>query len=479
MPRKRRDPVASAPPPLSEVPLPPEDSSFSRDFNCSGLGNSEFFIERHGDHLRFDPDRGTWLVWGEHSWRPGASAEAMELAKHTMRFRGMRSMRRHDDPQKIQKEVTFSLRSENLRPILDLLKLSETDPAIRVESGLWDRDPLLLGAANGVVDLRDGSLRSGAQSDLISRASPIPFDPLAPAPRWLAFIDSIFNGHSQLISFVQRALGYSLTGSTSEQCLFACYGTGANGKSTLLETVHSILGSLATATPFSTFEAHDSKGATNDLAALTSVRFVTASETGEDTRLNEARVKAITGGDTISARFHFKEFFTFTPVFKLWLAFNHRPVVRDDSEGFWRRVHLVPFEQEFLGSRADRDLFLKLRAEAPGILAWMVAGAVAWKVEGLCPPEEVTSATREYREESDPLSEFLESCCELGEGKSELSSRLYKTYIAWKAKAEGINADSLTQTSFGNRMVRKFKRTHSEHGKKYLGLSIRPDRLTG
>jgi putative DNA primase/helicase len=264
-----------------------------------------------------------------------------------------------------------------------------------------------------------------------------PFDPCAPCPRWLQFLQEVFDNDADLADFIPRAVGYSLTGDTSEQSIYFCLGRGANGKSRFFAGVRYVLGPYAYDAPFSTFEASARATIPNDLAALGGRRFVTVSETAENMRLNEARIKALSGCDPITARFLNQEFFTFTPTCKLWLAVNHKPRVTDDSLGFWRRVKLIPFTRTFQGADDDKHLDEKLRAEAQGILAWAVRGTLEWQQRGLEPPNAVRAATDEYRTESDPLAEFMSARCVQGEQLRVTASGLYKAYAEW-AKATGL-----------------------------------------
>jgi putative DNA primase/helicase len=257
-----------------------------------------------------------------------------------------------------------------------------------------------------------------------------PYDPDAKCPLFDQTVNEIFLGDRDLITYVDRFLGYSLSGDCREEALVVCWGEGANGKGTLMNTVGWLLGDYADDLPFSAFELQNRAGIPNDIAKLVGKRFVTASETGETQRLNEARIKALTGRDPITARFLHREFFTFQPEAKFWLATNHRPEVRDDSEGFWRRIHLVPFEASFIG-REDRSLKDRLRDELPGILARCVRGCLAWQRDGLNPPEKVRAATADYRQQSAPLAPFVEDCCELDPQARVGMGELFSRYRDW------------------------------------------------
>jgi putative DNA primase/helicase len=338
-----------------------------------------------------------------------------------------------------------------------------------------DADPMLLGCANGVVDLSTGLLRPGRRADLITKSTGLSFDASAPCPRFESFLDEIFDGDKDLVCFLRRAFGYTLTGQTCEQIMLLLHGAGANGKSVLVEALKSVLGTYATTTPFSTFEEKRRNEATNDLAALAGARLVAASESEETSGLNESRIKRLTGGDDVTARFLFQEFFTYTPTFKIWLALNHKPVVRGSDDGIWRRLLLVPFEVSFRG-REDPHLLDTLRAEAQGILSWGVQGCLEWQVGGLEPPEKVKSGTDEYRQESNLVGQFLGDWLEIAEGASIPSTRLYRAYQAWCLQ-NGVRPWS--HVRFARRLTELgIKRDRNRHGSIYIGLRLLPNAQT-
>jgi putative DNA primase/helicase len=308
----------------------------------------------------------------------------------------------------LRKKVSeFAVRSESRQKLDACLALAQNEHSITDSGANWDADPYLLGVANGVVDLRTGELRPGRPEDRLTLRVPFQYDPRGDCPRWEQFLHQVFQCNNELISFVQRAVGYSLTGSVREQVLFLCYGTGANGKSVFLSTLRHLAGDYAMNIPFTVLELQQRPSLTNDLASMVGKRLVTLSETNESTRLNEARIKGLTGGDPITARFLYSESFTFHPAAKFWLAVNHLSHVRDDSHGFWRRVRVLPFQQRFSGNSADPDLAQKLCAELPGILAWAIQGALNWQVVRLASPSAVMVATETYREENDELAAFI------------------------------------------------------------------------
>jgi len=285
----------------------------------------------------------------------------------------------------------------------------------------------------------------------------------------------VFDGDNELIGFIQRAIGYSLTGDISEQCLFLCHGSGANGKSVFLTILRSLAGRYGYNAPFSTFELRSRAGIPNDLAALAGRRLVTASEVTENARFNEARIKELTGGDRVTARFLRAEFFEFDPVLKLWLAVNHLPVVLDESHGFWRRVRLIPFTQQF-SHDADPALDSTLAGELPGILAWAIRGVLAWQDQGLGSPAAVMAATATYKEESDPLGDFLSATCIEGAGLEVKASAAYVEYQSW-AESQGIRGrEVMSGKTFGVRMTARFVKQKRNTGKVYLGVGLRDTR---
>jgi putative DNA primase/helicase len=454
--------------PLTDPPGPtPLDPNA---FHRTDSGNAELFAAKFGNDFRFDAKRREWLWWEGDHWRRGAADRAHGLTKVVARER----LRAAADLEKLDERATaakYALSCEYRKARDAMIDLARREYPIYDETGLWDADPLLFGVANGVIDLKTGTLRPGCREDRITMRSPIVFDPVAAAPRWHRFLHEVFRGDDDLIGFVRRAVGYSLTGRTDEQCIFFCYGTGANGKGTLYRALNLIAGEYAHTAPAKMLEqrAYES-GIPNDVAALAGKRFVTMSELPEQTTLNEARIKSLTGQDAISARFLHKEYFTFIPVAKYWLAFNHKPIVNDQSEGFWRRIRLIPFAANFT---PDPTLDDQLRAEASGILAWAVRGALEWRRYGLNPPESVREATTLYRTESDPIAEFLDACCVIEPGAFAQANALFITYESWAFSVAIADRRPLGSVDFGKRMAERFTKKRAANGFRYVGVGIR------
>jgi len=441
-------------------------------FLMTDSGNAELIAAKFRDRLRFDHRRRRWLIWTNNRWVEDCDGEIFRLAKAAARDRLANATRMKDDDDARKGRVQWALQSESryrLQAALDLAKC--TTPISDVGEN-WDADRFLLGVRNGLVDLRSGQLRLTRPEDRVTLYSKVLFDPAAACPRFETFLSELFLGDAEMIAFIQRAVGYCLTGAVTEQCLFLCYGQGENGKSTFLETIRSILGDYAHDLPFSAFEFAGRSAISNDLAGLVSKRFVTAAETNENVRLNEGRVKALTGGDRCTARFLYGEYFSFDPTAKFWLAFNHKPQVTDDSHGFWRRVRLVPFLARFSGSECDKGILASLKAEASGILAWAIKGCLLWQQQGLGLPHSIELATKAYREESDPLAEFLDERYETCADAFVESSLFRRDYEQWATE----NGDKpLNNRALSNRLrARGFVNDRTGHNRVRGWKGLRP-----
>lgn len=297
----------------------------------------------------------------------------------------------------------------------------------------WDADPWLLNTPDGVVDLKTGDLRPHRVEDYMTKITAV--GPGGNCPLFLAFLNTVMKGNVDLISYLQRMFGYGLTGEIIEHALFFWYGTGANGKSVLLSTVSGLLGDYHTAAPIETFTVSNSDRHPTDLAGLRGARLVSASETEEGRRWAEAKIKQLTGGDRIAARFMRQDFFTYQPAFKLIIAGNHKPSLRSVDEAIRRRFHLVPFAVTIPEHERDLELTKKLKAEWPGILAWIIQGCLEWQKIGLRPPAAVREATDAYLESEDAIASWLEERCERDPNAWESSAAIFASWSAWAAAA--------------------------------------------
>jgi len=466
--------AAQEPPHLAEVPQiggKPNPLEYLR----TDVGNAEYLAALHGERLRYDWRRDRWLLFEEHHWRPDRDAEIERLAKAAARDRLFAALDVDDDDN-----AKWALRSMQ-RPRIDAaVAMMRSELPIADTGDDWDPEPFLLGVPNGVVDLRDGSLRDGRPEDRITRQTAVPYDPHAEAPRWVRFLSEVLDD-DELFEFLWRAAGYSITGDMQAQCFFILYGSGSNGKTVLLTTLRRVLGDYAANANFTTFEEMHRPSIPEDLAVLEGRRFIMASETGEASRLNIARIKAWTGGEPITARMLYGHLFEFQPQGKLWLCVNHRPTVNDQTISFWRRARMIPFRRTFTGKDMDEKLADKLMAEAPGILRWLVDGARLYQQEGLAAPEAVMAATREWKEETDPIAEFISECCVIDDGKYASAGELFAAYKRW-AEAAGLSPrDRLSQKRFGMCLSERFVRRRGHGGVRlYDGVALKqPSEDTG
>lgn len=297
-----------------------------------------------------------------------------------------------------------------------------------------------------MIDLRTGELIPHRREDLCTKIVQIAYDPDAQCPLFKQFLRQILKNNPELINFLQRSIGYALTGSTVEQVLFILWGGGANGKSTFLEVIRALLAEYGRTADAALLMHKNHDGVRNDVARLAGARFVSTSETEAGRHLAEVLVKQLTGGDKVAARFLYSEFFEFDAQFKLFLTTNHKPVIRGTDNAIWRRIRLVPFEVTIPQEKQDKELPLKLRAELPGILAWAVRGCLRWQKSGLGQPEKVSTATAAYREEMDVIGAFLKDRCAVREDAMAVPGQLYAAYKRW---CEDTGERPLTQSKLG------------------------------
>jgi putative DNA primase/helicase len=438
---------------------------------CTDTGNAERLVDRHGANLRYCHPWGKWLIYDGTRWHVDDRGAVVRLAKDAARsiFEEAKEAPSDAAANQLGKWASSSLSESKLRA---MISLAQSEAGIPVLPDELDASPDLLNVLNGTIDLRSGKLREHRREDLITRVAPLEYDPDANAPAWETFLQRVLPGE-ELRAFVQRAVGYSATGHTSEQCMFINHGTGANGKSTFQEALSAALGDYAMRTPTEMLLARRSDGVPNDVARLKGARFVSASETEEGRRLAESRIKDLTGQDTITARFMKAEWFDFAPTHKLWLSTNHKPEIRGTDAAIWRRIRLVPWTVSIPPAQQDKKLPEKLRSELPTILAWVVRGCLQWRRKGLQAPEEVRQATGNYRSEMDVLAAFLEEYCILRSDAMAFAKNLYIAYKEW-CEANGEPVEK--QRRFGMRLTERGLRRQKVGGVyRWYGIGLRYD----
>ena len=437
----------------------------SVDYKCTESGNAEFFSALYGDRYVFVSQRKKWFSFDNVHWVEDDHGAVLKMLE-TVRFREKLALELKDNEKK-KNIIKWAIASESRMRLEAALKLAQA--MLLKDFTLFDYDPKLLCCKNGVVDLETGELRNATKDDWLCKSTNLDFCAEAKSERWLQFLSEVFNGDTELIDFIHRAVGYTLTGLTNEQCFFILYGVGANGKSVFLGILEKLLGDYGITTPSNTFKDKPNDSNSNDIARMVGARFVKSIEVKEGVRLNEERIKSLTGCDRVTARFLYNEYFEFNPRFKLWMAVNHKPIVHGTEDAIWRRIRLIPFEVTFPPEKQDKDLSSKLAKELSGILSWAVDGCLEWQKRGLEPVEKVIRETSLYREESDLIVQFLAERTSHKSGGKVKASDLYQEYKYWCQK-RGENY--LNNTQFGNRMKEKgFKKEKKTHVY-YLDLEL-------
>jgi putative DNA primase/helicase len=414
------------------------------------------FAERHANDLRFVAAWNRWLVWDGMRWRFDDTLHAFERARVICR----------EAAAECNTKAAKQLASH--KTVAAVASLSRADRRIAATVEQCDSDPGLLNTPEGVIELRTGNARPHRAEDHMTKMTAVGAG--GKCPRFLAFLDRITGGEAELVSYLRRVLGYALTGDTREQALFFGYGTGANGKGVLLSTVSGILGDYHRSAPIETFTATNGERHPTDLAGLRGARLVTATETEEGRRWAESRIKQLTGGDTISARFMRQDFFEYWPDFKLFITGNHKPSLRSVNEAIRRRLHLIPFAVTIPPDQRDGQLTERLKAEWPGILQLLIEGCLEWQCDGLQAPQAVRDATAAYLEAEDSLTAWIDDKCTRDPAAWEQSSCLFTSWTAWAEKA-GENPGTMRR--FAQTIEsRGFLPQRRTHGRGFLGLQI-------
>jgi putative DNA primase/helicase len=415
------------------------------------------FTATHIDDLRYVDKWGHWKVWSGKRWANDKTMAVFDQVREICREQAHRC----NDPR-----VKAQLSSA--KTVAAVHRLAQMDQRTAAVIEQWDADPWLLNTPAGVIDLRTGDSREAKPTDYMTKMTAVA--PGGECQRFLAFLHDITDGNKELQAFIRRMLGYCLTGVTTEHALFFCYGTGANGKGTLLNTIAGILGDYHRTAPIETFTASNHERHPTDLAGLVGARLVTVSETEKGRRWAESRIKQLTGGDPISARFMRQDFFDYVPQFKLIVSGNHKPTLSTVDEAIRRRFNLVPFTVTVAREKRDLELPEKLKEEWPGILQWIVDGCVAWRECGLQPPAAVTAATADYLDSQDLVTQWIAECCVTEKTADAASAKLF---ASWKEWAEAANERPGTQKALSELLENKFQKKHTMKGKVFYGVRLK------
>jgi len=418
----------------SYEPFPPELVVKKRDrslgeFKFTDFGNAERLVERYGDEMLYVPEWKKWLAWDGKRWRKDIDGQAMRNAKETVRALYAVAAGTGDEDRR-KRISAHAQRSESAPRLKEMLNLTTTEAGMFVHPDQLDAEPWLLNVQNGTLDLQSGELKEHDRSDLLTMVIPVAYDPEAPSPRFEQFLREVLPDPDER-AFLQRAVGYSLTGLTVQEVMFMLVGPGSNGKSKLLETLRLVLGPFAQSAPPKLLMQDPMQSIPADLARLPGARFVAVAESERGQRLAEGTIKSLTSGDRISARGLYENPFEFTPACKIWLATNHLPTIKGDDDGIWRRIIVMNFNQRITGAKRDLHLGDKLKTELPGILRWGVEGCRVWQTEGFDPPSSVVQAVTAYRDQQDVPGQFLRDCTVKREDGWASTDALFQAYKAW------------------------------------------------
>lgn len=432
-----------------------------REYPLTDAGNGEAFADQWHGRLRFDATCGRWRVFNGKRWIIDDVGRAMDYAKQTARNLLRRAAGMEDT--KVAKLAKWALRTESRDRLAAMLELAKSVPDMTVTADQWDADPWAFNVTNGTLNLRTGELRPHRAGDLLTKLAPVEYHRDADAPTWHRFLTEIFAGDDSLIEWFKRWHGYALAAVRTEHLLPVYHGAGANGKSTALDTIAHVMGDYADQaapdllTDSGGFDKHPT-----ELADLAGKRLVIASETEKNRRLRVQLVKRLTGDEKLKGRFMRQDFFTFTKTFALVMVTNNKPRVDEDTEAVWRRLRLIPFSVVIPPERRNPTLPAKLKAEAPGILRWLVDGCLAWQRDGLGAPNAIERATGDYRAESDPLGDFMAECCLKAPDAWAASDTLRRVYESW-CKERGEHPLS------GRDFTEALRRHGGQPSKRYAG----------
>lgn len=440
-------------------------------------GNAMRFLDRYGEVVKYSYISKKFYVYDGVTWKEDNQGLVHQLVDSMIESMKDEVVLASDDLDEdeaanlLQKHIKNSRSNRAKKNIIEELKHN-----VSIMLDEFDSDDMLLNSANGYLELNSGELQEHDRSKLFRKVTNAEYTETQAPDTWLSFLNDIFNYDKDVIHYIQKALGYSITGSSKEQTMFILLGNGRNGKSLFVNTVAEILGDYSTNMQASSLMVKNNSGSVNnDIARLAGARFVTSSEPNAGFVFDEGLIKQMTGDDQITARFLHQENFEFEAKFKIWLATNHRPIIQGTDDGIWRRLAVIPFDVQIPEHKVDKDLKHKLMREAPGILDWMMEGCLTWQREGLEQPKKIKDSVGEYRKEMDITDAFIEAMCEEDDHYEEAAGDLYKSYKNW---AEKNSEYDLGSVEFGKRMKTKFDSKRS-NGIKYIGIRLRKDSRLG
>jgi putative DNA primase/helicase len=454
------------------------DTAPAKRYTFDDMGNAEGIFDAYGGFIRYSYTDKRWLYYDTRKWCMDTTGEIERAAEQAIKALDAdepmyaRAAELDDEDgdgegKKLYKAYLahkkYSRSNRGKKAMLDELRHK-----IPISPMQTDIDGMLLNTPTGIFDLREGVLRPHDPEAYITKIAHVEYDPTATCPTWERFLGEIFGGDTDLINYVQRAVGYSMTASTVEQCVFFLHGSGSNGKSTFLSIIREMMGDYTVNIQPETIMVKNSAGGANsDIARLKSARLVTTVEPNEGARLNEGLLKQLSGEDPVTARRLYGDEFEFIPQFKLWMATNHRPLIRGTDDGIWRRIKMIPFTVQIPDEKKDKHLAGKLRRELPGIFNWAIEGCRKYQESGLQEPRSVRGSTMEYRKDMDAIQQFIDECCEQS-GECPAVS-LYSAYSDW---AKRNHQYEMNNNVFGRKMSERYVKQKTRNGAVYIGIKL-------
>lgn len=437
-------------------------------YGLDDTGNANLFRDMFGEDIRYNPVNEAWLYWDGRRW---ATDESGEIKRYADKMLNKMAHQHAETPELGESYRKHIIKSRSSRGKKAFIEETKHLDGIHIAAGIMDKPQNAFNAKNCVINLQKGTVSEHQRGFMLSQLGGVSYDNTAKCPKWLTFLEDITDGDKELQLFLQRMVGYSLTGSTKEQCVFFLYGNGSNGKSTFVDVMSELMGEYASSCQPETVMMRDKNSAARtDIARLRGCRMVSTYEPNEGSKLDEGIVKQLTGGDKVVARFLYGKEFEFKPEFKILMATNYKPSIKGTDNGIWRRVKLIPFTVSISEDKKDKDLPVKLRNELPGILNWALEGSVGWYKEGLPPCKVIDAAVKEYRHEMDKFEQFADDCLHPVEGGSIQSSVLYKCYVAWCTDQGDRYPTSAAK--FSGEMKKRFTLRKTNAFNEYVGVTF-------
>lgn len=445
------------------------------------MGMAQRFLDQLPHSFLYSMTDKMWYAYNGSYWEQDNQGLIEKAADEVINNLKNESLVIQDDADKdkVQKAWQKFIKGERSRSS-KVNMINEIKHLVPVLHSQWDKEKMMLNTPSGYIDLTNGTLHDHDYKKMFTQETGVDYTKKIDCPLWIEFLNQTFQNDQELIHFIQKIVGYSLTGSNAEQVMFILFGNGRNGKSVLLNIIKYISGSYAktmNATTIMQKHNNSGQGPTSDIARLEGARLVVSSEANEGDRIDESLIKQMTGGDTLVARYSYGRDFEFDPVFKLWMATNHMPKIYGTDEGIWRRLIIIPFTHTVKKENIDKNLEDKLKAESMGILKWAIDGAMMWQREGLNPPEVIKQASQDYREEMDVIEAFISESCVVGDEFKVKASELFDAYKKWADETN--NWEGMSNTKFGMEISKRFKKAKTKHGIFYYGLDLNVNQQFG